>query len=397
MDGDIEPVVVDLGTWMCKAGYAGDKTAQAYERTLVAKAQPDQLCFGTAALQSGEEHELSCPMSRGAVTDWEHMESDASVSREACGIEEVKKFQAVLTNYQLYVISKTIPMGPDSDNKIFLYHHDQHYDIITSMPAFLGRSYFCTECQKGYDHKEKHKCNNVCHSCYKIHESSKDDWIHCAYCNRFFKGQECYTLHKNQTAKGNLTCKTYHRCVHCSKLLTDPCVKENINAVENTVAHVKTVEKEHQCYMKPEEKIEESDEQEEDNKQTYIFFDFECTQEDIVECESGFKIGENGKICSTFDDANNTTAMQRINVGGHDVTETLARTVDARCGTSYSSSLRRLLQMEYLKERVCIYGESTQHTLPDGTAVEVDEEIRNICAMSHYHCQGKSPFVNIYE
>ncbi|XP_052759785.1 actin-like isoform X1 [Mya arenaria] len=256
------------------------------------------------------------------------------------------------------------------------------------MPAFLGRSYFCTECQKGYDHKEKHKCNNVCHSCYKIHESSKDDWIHCAYCNRFFKGQECYTLHKNQTAKGNLTCKTYHRCVHCSKLLTDPCVKENINAVENTVAHVKTVEKEHQCYMKPEEKIEESDEQEEDNKQTYIFFDFECTQEDIVECESGFKIGENGKICSTFDDANNTTAMQRINVGGHDVTETLARTVDARCGTSYSSSLRRLLQMEYLKERVCIYGESTQHTLPDGTAVEVDEEIRNICAMSHYHCQG---------
>ncbi|XP_052759787.1 uncharacterized protein LOC128202760 isoform X3 [Mya arenaria] len=262
------------------------------------------------------------------------------------------------------------------------------------MPAFLGRSYFCTECQKGYDHKEKHKCNNVCHSCYKIHESSKDDWIHCAYCNRFFKGQECYTLHKNQTAKGNLTCKTYHRCVHCSKLLTDPCVKENINAVENTVAHVKTVEKEHQCYMKPEEKIEESDEQEEDNKQTYIFFDFECTQEDIVECESGFKIGENGKICSTFDDANNTTAMQRINVGGHDVTETLARTVDARCGTSYSSSLRRLLQMEYLKERVCIYGESTQHTLPDGTAVEVDEEIRNICAMSHYHCQeyGKTQY-----
>ena len=151
-----------------------------------------------------------------------HRESD--VSREPCGVNEIKKFQAVLNNYQLYVISKDhfnsiIYKGQDSDNKIFLYCHDQHYDVITSMPAFLGRSYFCTTCQKGYDHKEKHKCNNVCHACYKIHESSEEDWIHCSKCNRYFKGHTCYDLHKTQTTKGNSTCKTYYRCEECSKTI----------------------------------------------------------------------------------------------------------------------------------------------------------------------------------
>lgn len=32
---DIEPVVIDNGSWMCKAGFAGDKTARAYERTVI--------------------------------------------------------------------------------------------------------------------------------------------------------------------------------------------------------------------------------------------------------------------------------------------------------------------------------------------------------------------------
>ncbi|XP_052759786.1 uncharacterized protein LOC128202738 isoform X2 [Mya arenaria] len=253
MDGDIEPVVVDLGTWMCKAGYAGDKTAQAYERTLVAKAQPDQLCFGTAALQSGEEHELSCPMSRGAVTDWEHME-----------------------RFLNYVFSKELRSGIADCSM-----------LVTEVP------------------------NN---------EQS----------NR-------HSLVELMFEKFNIPA-LYLAIPACLALYSSGRLTGAVLDIGGSVTHAVAI--------------------------------------------------KNGKICSTFDDANNTTAMQRINVGGHDVTETLARTVDARCGTSYSSSLRRLLQMEYLKERVCIYGESTQHTLPDGTAVEVDEEIRNICAMSHYHCQG---------
>jgi hypothetical protein len=53
-----------------------------------------------------------------------------------------------------------------------------HYDVITSMTAFLSRIYFCTNCYKGYNTKEEHACNNVCHNCRKIHDQTEDDWIH---------------------------------------------------------------------------------------------------------------------------------------------------------------------------------------------------------------------------
>jgi hypothetical protein len=54
---------------------------------------------------------------------------------------------------------------------IYLYYHDGHFDVITKMTAFLGRNYYCTNCDKGYDHKGKHFCYNVCHHCFKIHNS----------------------------------------------------------------------------------------------------------------------------------------------------------------------------------------------------------------------------------
>lgn len=45
---DIEPIVIDNGSWMCKAGFAGDKTARAYERTVI----------GDGTVCSGKVHSL---------------------------------------------------------------------------------------------------------------------------------------------------------------------------------------------------------------------------------------------------------------------------------------------------------------------------------------------------
>ncbi len=107
-----------------------------------------------------------------------------------CGIEDIKKFQNVLVDYQINAVSgehfnSIIYTGPQADKKVYLYYHDNHYDVITSMSAFLGRSYFCTQCNKGYDHTEKHICNNVCHNCRKVHEVCDEAWIECDACNRF--------------------------------------------------------------------------------------------------------------------------------------------------------------------------------------------------------------------
>ena len=61
----------------------------------------------------------------------------------------------------------------------------------------------------------------------------------------------------------------------------------------------------HRCYIKPEDTAEEVEDELDDlgrngkkKKQKYIFFDFECTQDQMMQCEKGFMRDENsGKCC----------------------------------------------------------------------------------------------------
>lgn len=67
---------------------------------------------------------------------------EANVPLKRCGIEEIKRFQAVLKDYQIHVVSKEhfnaiIYEGPVADKKIYLYLHDDHYDVITTMSGFF--------------------------------------------------------------------------------------------------------------------------------------------------------------------------------------------------------------------------------------------------------------------
>jgi hypothetical protein len=45
----------------------------------------------------------------------------------------------------------------------------------------------------------------------------------------------------------------------------------------------------YQCYMLP---VDYNDRQ---KKQTYIFFDFECTQDDRIQCQQGYQSDDNEK------------------------------------------------------------------------------------------------------
>jgi len=60
----------------------------------------------------------------------------AGVVIRKCGIEEVKKFQAVLPQYQIHVLSKDHFNGIINDGvkggvPIYLYYHFAHFDAIT--------------------------------------------------------------------------------------------------------------------------------------------------------------------------------------------------------------------------------------------------------------------------
>ena len=87
----------------------------------------------------------------------------AGVREGLCGLPEVAKFQAVVDDYHIVVLSAKhfnaiVYEGPQREKQIYLYHNENHFDVITSVSAFLGRSYWCLECKKGY---KCNKCNKV--------------------------------------------------------------------------------------------------------------------------------------------------------------------------------------------------------------------------------------------
>lgn len=185
----------------------------------------------------------------------EELHEKVSVPKQTCTIDDVKTFQSVLTDYQIHVLSKEyfnaiIYSGPDGGVPIYLYHHDRHFDVITTMTGFLKRSYYCIECKKGYDHKERHSCNNPCRYCRHLHTDKEEQWKHCDLCNCRFINMECYSLHLKKSKKGKSTCESYYKCQDCGQL---------INRSKHKHAHVcgetycntckDYVSEDHQCFM----------------------------------------------------------------------------------------------------------------------------------------------------
>lgn len=105
----------------------------------------------------------------------EELHNLANVPLRQCDLNDVKTFQSALPGYQINIVSKEsfnaiVYQGPEAEKKIYMYHHDNHYDVITTMSGFLNRSYFCQKCQKGFNTKEKHICNEPCYLCHKCNE-----------------------------------------------------------------------------------------------------------------------------------------------------------------------------------------------------------------------------------
>ena len=128
------------------------------------------------------------------------LHESAGVPLGSCGIPAVKKFQTALPGYQLNMISKEhlnalVYSGPEADKCLYPYHHDNHYDVITSMPAFLARKQYCHKCKKGYDKITSHPCGDLCKLCH-IQNCSLVEWKFCKDCNRFFKSKRASTAIK---------------------------------------------------------------------------------------------------------------------------------------------------------------------------------------------------------
>lgn len=97
------------------------------------------------------------------------------------------------------------------------HHHDHdhhHYDTLTSVREFLGCSYLCHVCLKGYDHQGEHKCpcnkGEHCTSCMQTdcdqHKAAYRAYcspdVLCRHCQRHFYRAGCLERHRTCTIDG---------------------------------------------------------------------------------------------------------------------------------------------------------------------------------------------------
>ncbi len=218
----------------------------------------------------------------------------AGVPFGSCGISEVKQFQKCLPEYEINIVSMDhgdsiiYPECPvDVETKrIYLYLHNNHYDVITTMPGFLNRSYFCHRCRKSYNNTVNHLCNAMCKMC-RAFDCPFIEPRDCMDCGRMFKSQACYDRHKEPLGKGQSVCQLVKKCTECGDSVIihnmphHICGKTKCRTCKELIANKD--KDTHLCYMrKPKEKDDEEekcDVIEESEYDQLMFFDYECTQE----------------------------------------------------------------------------------------------------------------------
>ena len=142
--------------------------------------------------------------------------------------------------------------NPSSNNIIYLHKDKNHYDVITSMPAFLSQNYYCHTCKKGYTRRDKHKCPDKCMSCFKAGKHTGDNIV-CDKCNRVFFGEPCYKEHLRNRSKGverDVVFELVKKCLVCHRTVSDLKRHEcGYTTCNNCGKYCDP--KTHKCYMLP--------------------------------------------------------------------------------------------------------------------------------------------------
>ena len=158
-----------------------------------------------------------------------HEESGVEINDHGNTLEDVNTFAKHL-GIQINIVDadyfNEIIHTTDEDivdgKVIYLYKNKNHYDVITSMPGFLGKKYYCHSCKKSYAHRDRQKCPTKCLSCFKSNSDCKGPKITCKDCNRVFHGSKCFNEHKRNRSKGknpDIVCDWVKKCPKCNKVL----------------------------------------------------------------------------------------------------------------------------------------------------------------------------------
>jgi len=245
------------------------------------------------------------------------------------------------------------------ENTLVLYHsihrHTQrgHFDVITKLRGFVGKRFYCNNCHKAYQEREKHSCSSHCSVCGQDGCKLTAHPLRCFDCNQICRSQKCFDQHKQapssrrkaknkeninpfldieadvvdeedtdddddddttdlrlgrrrkrkvQRMKGSF-CDKYWKCLDCSMRMKR-AAKEHHKCGETFCfkCHKAYIGNYHPCYVRAEKDTS--------NVKKLLFYDFEAMQEDGVHqpnlvvvqsvcdyCEDEMDVTENS-ICS---------------------------------------------------------------------------------------------------
>ncbi|CAN2391109.1 hypothetical protein PRIEUP_LOCUS1148 [Pristimantis euphronides] len=84
-----------------------------------------------------------------------------------------------------------------TDHKLYLLHHEDHYNGMKGVKGFIGESYFCEKCISVYDHKNNPACQYFCGTCQRTEGPNVvNEYVRCPCCRVYCRSGECLEIHK---------------------------------------------------------------------------------------------------------------------------------------------------------------------------------------------------------
>jgi hypothetical protein len=117
-------------------------------------------------------------------------------------LNDVEAFEEVL-GVRVMVVSARLGnkfiTSPSKDERPCIYLYlvdDDHFHAITSVTGFFSARYFCDQCLKHYDHRERHQCETSCIVCKTDTCPETENTVKCDNCNMTCRSDKCFKQHK---------------------------------------------------------------------------------------------------------------------------------------------------------------------------------------------------------
>ena len=288
------------------------------KRSVITIKNKDELCFAGAlvsakAFVDQDTQYENISQGRGLQGHLAYkLHQETGVPEGMCGLPEIQQMQAHLgpQGYKIKIYEGVPgalwycdPSFDSAPKKLCLLKVEQHFHGLRSVPALLNKTYYCHQCNKGYNQEdaEHHNCSRQnCDMCRRKngecpnYQERKPAHVYCNDCGRSFYSQNCFTAHKEPKGKKKVSlCQKLKKCPECCKVYKYSKKKKHVCREYRCPNCREKVLPKHQCYIQPlgqadeisedledlaeAEAVEKSSEEEDEEPPPLVCcIDFEC-------------------------------------------------------------------------------------------------------------------------